>query len=110
MEARIISFKLEEIFQSYQSCKAIPLLQGVYFFLADKGEVLYIGHSKNIRSRLNNHRIQGSWIEKGAVTVTIIEGTSDNIEAHLLQEVKTPYNKPTMDMKGWTYRKVKNGL
>lgn len=110
MATKIISYKLEEIFQSYQSCKSIQLVEGVYFFLTAEGDVLYIGHSKNIRSRLNNHRITGDWIRKGAVSVTIIEGTSDSIEAHLLQEVKTPYNKPTLKMKGWTYKKVKNSL
>ncbi|WP_348622007.1 GIY-YIG nuclease family protein [Paenibacillus polymyxa] len=110
MESKIISFKLEEIFQSYQTCKAIPPLQGVYFFLSASGDVLYIGHSKNIGSRLNNHRIQGGWTGRGAVTVVIIEGASAHIEEHLLEELKTPYNKPELKMKNWTYRKVKNSL
>ena len=75
--------------------------------LSSDGEILYIGHSNNIRSRMNNHRVTGSWIEKGAVTLMVIEGGPRLLEEQLLESLESRYNKPTNNMKNWTYKKMK---
>jgi hypothetical protein len=46
--------KIDKSKLPFENCKSIPTVQGIYFLWSDS-ELLYIGESSNINSRLRQH-------------------------------------------------------
>ena len=92
---------------------------GVYRWLNAKGEVLYVGKAKNLRSRLrqyvgkNAQKGQGPWkqalIEQIAdVDVTVVNSDLEAIvlETNLIKELKPKYNVMMKDDKNYVYVRI----
>lgn len=75
---------------------SVPEAPGVYFFLDEAGEILYIGKAKNIRNRLLGHRRSGAemlpHIHQVRWEIHRSEKAALARENELLHTVRPPYN------------------
>ncbi|MBN2485658.1 MAG: GIY-YIG nuclease family protein [Bacteroidales bacterium] len=81
-----------------QLLKNIPENAGVYYFYNDKNELIYIGKSKNIRSRLLSHfrntRSKKAIEMRNAICSTDYELTGNELIALLKESYEIKQNKP----------------
>lgn len=95
-----------------------PLSPGVYRWLNEKGEVLYVGKAKNLRNRLKSY-VQandtglGPWkialvgkIADVDMTVTETEVEALILEMQIVKEIKPKYNVLLKDDKNYIYVRV----
>lgn len=98
-----------------------PTEPGVYRWINAKGEVLYIGKAKNLRSRLKSYvqkeadKSLGPWkislrnhIADFDVTVTTTELEALILETNLIKESKPKYNVLMKDDKNYVYVRISN--
>jgi DNA polymerase III subunit epsilon len=80
---------------------ALPSITGVYYLHNEKGEIIYIGKSKNIKKRVNQHftsdNKKSREIQKEVISVTY-EATGNELNALLkeneeIKRIKPKYNK-----------------
>lgn len=89
-----------------------PKLPGVYQFLDQQREILYIGKAKNLQSRLRSYsqkdldkktEILVAKIKECVLTVTANEQEALLLEQRLIREHKPPYNILLKDDKSYPY-------
>lgn len=98
---------------------AVPDSPGVYRWLNSKGEVLYVGKAKSLRSRMKNYvqkdpdKSLGPWklslikhITDFDVTVTSSELEALILETNLIKEIKPKYNVLMKDDKNYVYVRI----
>ncbi|MDD5469925.1 MAG: excinuclease ABC subunit UvrC, partial [Candidatus Peribacteraceae bacterium] len=96
-----------------------PASPGVYRWLNAKGEVLYVGKAKSLRSRLKSYVLPakgdslGPWkqslvakIADVEVTVTRTELEALVLETNLIKELKPKYNVLMKDDKNYVYVRI----
>lgn len=75
----------------------LPSITGVYYLHNEKGEIIYIGKSKNIRKKVNQHFTADNQrfkeIRKEIATVSY-EATGNELVALLKENEEIKYNKP----------------
>ena len=75
----------------------IPSITGVYYLHNDEGEIIYIGKSRNIRKRINQHftseNRKSQEIQKEVDSVTY-EATGNELNALLKENEEIKKNKP----------------
>lgn len=80
-----------------QIIDALPSITGVYYIHDDKGEIIYIGKSKNIKSRINKHLTNTSpkakKIQLQVASITY-EATGSELIALLKESEEIKRNKP----------------
>lgn len=98
-----------------------PECPGVYRWLNEKGEVLYVGKAKNLRSRLKSYVLKtdsslGPWklaligkIADVDMTVTATEVEALILEMQIVKELKPKYNVLLKDDKNYVYVRVSMG-
>ena len=97
----------------------MPTGPGVYRWLNDKGDVLYIGKAKNLRNRLKSYILSkkdeklGPWkqslitkIADVEITVTSTELEALVLETNLIKEIKPKYNVLMKDDKNYVYVRI----
>ncbi len=98
-----------------------PTSPGVYRWLNAKGEVLYIGKAKNLKSRLKSYvqkeadKSIGPWklnlrkhLADFDVTITTTELEALILETNMIKESKPKYNVMMKDDKNYVYVKISN--
>lgn len=94
-----------------------PVTPGVYKFLGEKKEVLYVGKAKNLRKRLQSYARQSAdrtpKIEKMLEKAAAVEWISTNneiesliLEDNLIKELQPRYNARLRDDKHFQYIKI----
>jgi excinuclease ABC subunit C len=96
-----------------------PTAPGVYRWLDAKGDVLYVGKAKNLRSRMKSYVLPakdpslGPWktaligkIADVEVTVTRSELEALVLETNLIKELKPKYNVMMKDDKNYVYVRI----
>lgn len=77
--------------------EALPLKTGIYYIHNEKGDIIYIGKSKNIKKRVNQHftgtNPKSKKIQKSVYTVTF-EETGSELIALLKESEEIKINKP----------------
>lgn len=98
-----------------EKIKTLPQLPGVYKFVDQDNEIIYIGKSNNIRHRVMSYF---SGIKEGKIKSLVrqiddlqIEVCDTHLEARLLEcqrikEVKPPYNSQFKRERGFVYLKI----
>lgn len=75
----------------------LPATTGVYYLHNEDGEIIYIGKSKNIRKRVNQHftndHPKAKEIQKATVSVSF-EATGNELIALLKENEEIKFNKP----------------
>ena len=75
----------------------LPSVTGVYYIHNDKGDIIYIGKSKNIKNRINQHLTNNSTkskkLQRQVSTVTY-EATGSELVALLKESEEIKRNKP----------------
>ncbi|TVZ25350.1 DNA polymerase-3 subunit epsilon [Gillisia sp. Hel_I_86] len=75
----------------------LPSITGVYYLHNDEGEIIYIGKSKNIRKRINQHftndHHKSKEIQKDVASVSF-EATGNELIALLKEHEEIKQNKP----------------
>jgi excinuclease UvrABC nuclease subunit len=79
----------------------IPETSGVYFLYGERDELLYIGKSKNLKSRLNTHfrskagnKLRNLGVEPKKFSMIFEENEKlDNLEKDMIAKYLPPYNK-----------------
>lgn len=104
----------------FTNLKHIPRSPGVYFFKSAKGEVLYIGKSKNLRKRIGQYKqgrivspqtgIMLSRAAKIDFLVASSEVESLVWENNLIKEHQPKYNIRMRDDKDYLYIKISDEL
>ncbi|VXB65908.1 Exonuclease [Flavobacterium sp. 9AF] len=78
--------------------EAVPSKTGIYYIHNEKGDLIYIGKSKNIKKRVNQHFTgtsnKSKKIQRDAYTVTY-EETGSELIALLKESEEIKINKPT---------------
>lgn len=92
--------------------ESLPKTPGVYFFWNQKGELLYVGKSKNIKTRISSHfrlnikRPKDIELKNSVRRITYEETGSDLIakiyECHLIKSLK-PYFNVSLRQKKFPY-------
>ncbi len=100
-------------FQAKQFLAQLTRRPGVYQFLDEAGQVLYVGKAKNLKNRVSSYfRSQGqtpkttalvSKIADVQVTVTAGETEALLLEQNLIKSLKPPYNVLLRDDKSYPY-------
>ena len=67
---------------------------GVYFLVGRDGRPLYIGMSKNIKSRVEQHQQKSSWFEQGVKELRYIEINDDGLRKALEPMLIYLFNPP----------------
>jgi predicted GIY-YIG superfamily endonuclease len=81
--------------------ESLPESSGIYI-LFKEGEIIYIGHSANIKKRVKNHKlVQKSYRNSGPFEIECVyallsRSKAQTIEKHLLQLVKPEFNKQSV--------------
>lgn len=94
--------------------KTIPEKPGIYFFLNQKGEIIYIGKAKNLKKRVNSYwqRVQdlttakqNMLIEIKKIQYTIVDSELESLllEASQIKKHQPKYNIVLKDDKNWGY-------
>ena len=97
----------------------LPRYPGVYRFIGDDNEILYVGKAKNLRNRVSNYFTGGKSrtyktrsLVKNAnrVEYTVVDSEHDALllENNLIKEHQPRYNVNLRDDKTYTYICVKN--
>ena len=99
-----------------------PTDPGVYRWLSEDGDILYVGKAKNLRARLRSYVAQASWPTLGpwkqallrqardfTVTVTESELAALLLETNLIKEYRPKYNILMKDDKNFIYVRVTTG-
>lgn len=80
-----------------QIIEELPATTGVYYFHNDESEIIYIGKSKNIRKRVNQHftndQHKSREIQKAVASVSF-EATGNELIALLKENEEIKHNKP----------------
>jgi len=75
----------------------LPSITGVYYLHDDEGEIIYIGISKNIRKRINQHftndNIKAKEVQREVASVSF-EATGNELIALLKENEEIKQNKP----------------
>lgn len=76
----------------------IPTYKGIYFIFDINNNLIYIGHSKNIRKRILHHNLgygSSGWFKEYAYKISCIEYNGDRPELELkyIKKYKTIFNK-----------------
>ncbi len=117
MPQRIIEHKKDPLLETVV---ALPLRPGVYRFLDDQGQVLYVGKAKSLKKRVSSYfrgsgsndavigatpRIQAflARAKNIEITVTITESEALILEANLIKRYRPPYNVLLKDDKSHPY-------
>lgn len=99
----------------------LPQLPGVYIYSDDRGEVIYVGKAKNLRSRvgsyfqtdLNRNSKTYSLVQKiNDVRYIVVDNEFDALilEAELIKKYLPKYNIVLKDDKSFLYIVIKKGL
>ena len=93
--------------------EALPAKSGVYLFRDDRGEVLYVGKAKSLRSRVRSYFQRGDsrpgtaqLVERIAdveVIVTRTEAEALHLEQNLVKRHRPPFNIRLRDDKSFPY-------
>ncbi len=94
--------------------KALPAKPGVYLFRDDRGEVLYVGKAKSLRSRVRSYfqrtgdgraqiRQLPSRVADVEVIVTGSEVEALHLEQNLVKRHRPPFNVRLRDDKSFPY-------
>jgi len=91
---------------------SLPEDTGVYYFFNQKGQVIYVGKAKNIKSRIKGHFSPGSETSKKQNMIREIHGISHELcgnelvallyETHEIQRLWPIYNRAQKRV-SWTY-------
>ena len=77
--------------------ESIPSITGVYYFHNSQGEIIFIGKSKNIKKRVNQHftndNRKSREIQKEVVSISY-EATGNELNAQLKENEEIKRNKP----------------
>ena len=96
----------------------VPELPGVYRFLSESGEVLYVGQSKNLKARLKSYcyihpdshsKRLVRLVTKAAAVEFQVTGDAKEalvLENRLLSELKPPFNRQNIYPEGYFYLKL----
>ena len=97
--------------------KKIPKTPGVYKFLGNKNQPLYIGKAKNLNSRLRSYFSRSS--SKNQKIKSLVEETRELnftktnneldallLEQHLIKEYLPKYNDQFIDGKGYPFIRI----
>ncbi len=80
-----------------QIIEELPSITGVYYLHNDEGEIIYIGKSKNIRKRINQHftndHHKAKEVQKEVASVSF-EATGNELIALLKENEEIKQNKP----------------
>lgn len=95
---KIYDFIAADLFFSIKSCAAFEdEEEGVYIFSSFDNEILYVGASKNINKRLNNHRLNLERFENRVHKVAVLTGMSGGevfrLEKTLIEQLQPIYNE-----------------
>lgn len=97
----------------------LPTLPGVYQFFNSKGQVIYVGKAKNLRSRVRSYfqeahvvdaktKVMVSKIESLEVIVVDSEAEALILENTLIKKLKPRYNILLRDDKSYPYIRITN--
>jgi excinuclease ABC subunit C len=100
--------------QVEEQLKALPAKPGVYLFHDERGDILYIGKAKSLRSRVRNYFQAGSDArvtiaqlpERVAEIEVIVTGTEVealHLEQNLIKRHRPPFNVRLRDDKSFPY-------
>ncbi len=92
----------------------IPTSAGVYFFLNDKGQTIYIGKAKNLRNRIASYWIKGSELSPAKqemvrqtkdIDFTVVDNETEALllEAGLIRKHMPDFNIVLRDDKSWSH-------
>lgn len=108
----IFSDKKQEILGD----KSLPDTPGVYFFLGENKEILYIGKATSLKSRVRSYFLQDIAVTRGPKIVRMLEQVADVrwqttdsvleallLEAQLIKKHQPPYNTAEKDDKSFYY-------
>ncbi len=92
----------------------IPDVPGVYFFIGDRGEILYIGKATSLRDRIRSYFSQDILLARGPKISRMLDiaerikwQKTDSaleallLEAELIRRENPPYNTDAKDDKSW---------
>lgn len=109
------SYKVKTIIS--RALKGLPDSPGIYKFKNAKGEILYVGKAKNLRSRVRTYFQTGG--QASVRTRKLVENTTDfeytqtnteldalMLETNLIKELRPKYNILMKDDKSYVYVKV----
>lgn len=91
------------------SLSRIPDTPGVYFFYDKEGELLYVGKSKNIRTRVRSHfsnKLSGKEVRLSQETVEVVAEKTPGelsallLESSLIKRESPHYNRALRDTRG----------
>lgn len=101
--------------------KKLPQLPGVYVYTDEKGEVIYVGKAKNLRSRVGSYFF--TELDKSSKTYSLVQRINDVryivvdnefdaliLEAELIKKYLPKYNIILKDDKSFLYIVIKKGL
>ena len=94
--------------------KALPAKPGVYLFRGERGELLYVGKAKSLRSRVRSYFQAGAdtrstiaqlpeRVEDIEVIVTDTEVEALHLEQNLVKRHRPPFNVRLRDDKSFPY-------
>lgn len=102
--------------REHKSIAKLPDTPGVYFFVGPRRQVLYVGKATSLRDRVRSYFSSDLLTARGAHMVRMVDEalrvefrTTDSVlealilEAHLIKELKPPYNTRDKDDKSWNY-------
>ncbi len=94
----------------------LPDTPGVYFFMSDKGKILYIGKATSLRDRVRSYFSNDLIATRGprivdmvTLAATVKHERTDSVlealilEANLIKKHQPPYNVDQKDNKSWNY-------
>ncbi|MFW0871104.1 MAG: GIY-YIG nuclease family protein [Patescibacteria group bacterium] len=89
----------------------LPQTSGVYFFLNEKNEILYIGKATNLRTRVSSYFYGDMQEKRGPLIATMITQITrieyierdSTLEAHLIQKYQPPYNSDGKSDRSFVY-------
>ncbi|MBF0152262.1 MAG: excinuclease ABC subunit UvrC [Magnetococcales bacterium] len=96
----------------HATSEGLPELPGVYRFLNEGGEVLYVGKAKSLKRRVASYfrsqvmpRIQTMLLQACALEMTVTASETDALvlEAHLIKQLQPRYNVLLKDSKSYPY-------